>query len=100
MAAMMGEAVDREASPKRRRAVMWWSSGGAGGEWVVARRTERRIETTLGLERRAALEREALSLMRPTRSLKLMVFPIDHRLEKLNQRIVSRVEKMMIYIFD
>lgn len=81
-AVMMGEAVEREVSPKRRRAEMWWSSGGAGGEWVVARRTARRMATALGLERRAALEREALSLMRPKRSLRVMVFPIDWRIGK------------------
>lgn len=73
-AEMRVEAVAREASPRVRRAEMRWSSGGEEGEWVVERTTASLMAEEL--DSKAALEREALSLIRFTRSRSLIVFPI------------------------
>lgn len=71
---MRVEAVAREPSPRWMSAEMRLSSGGCGGAWVVARRTARR---RVGFDSRDALESDALSLMRPKRSLKLIVLPME-----------------------
>lgn len=72
------EAVARELSPRDKRTDTWWPSGGVDGVWLVARRTARWRERLLGLEMKAALDCEALSLMAPIRSLSVVIFfPIE-----------------------
>lgn len=76
-ASMATAAVARELWPKERMVAMCLSLGGLKGSWVVARRRARWRESFLGLERRAALLWEALSLIRPTISLTFVMCPIE-----------------------
>lgn len=77
------DAVAREPSPRVRRVLRWWGSGGVvGGLWVVARRTARWRERVFGFESRVALDREALSLITPIRSLSFVILPMDTRGER------------------
>lgn len=73
-------AVAREPVPAERRTVRWRFPGGVEGSCVVARRTERWKEKFLFLgfdETKTALLCEALSLIIPIRSAKLVIFPIE-----------------------
>lgn len=74
---MRAEAVERELSPRASRAEMCRSSGGVEGKWAVTRRTARRREVVSGVETKAALDAEALSLIAPMRSLNFVILPMD-----------------------
>lgn len=97
--AIKEEAVAREPSPRESRAEIWASSGGTEGIWAVARRTARWREMFWRLDTKAALDREALSLMAPTRSRSVVILPmerkrneflLDGRRKNLDYTIISR----------
>lgn len=75
-ASMATEAVARELWPKERMVAMCLTLGGLKESWVVARRRARWREGLLGLESRAALLWEALSLIRPMMSLTFVTCPM------------------------
>lgn len=80
------EAVVRELSPRASKKEMRWSSGGTEGLWVVTRRTARWREMVSGFDSTAAFDNEALSLMIPMRSLRVVILPMDKRRKTKNEK--------------
>lgn len=65
---------------------------------MVERRTARRMDKAFGLESKAALDRDALSLIRPITSLNV-ILPIEYRLERERERSWVFVEEDDFYVF-